>query len=110
MSEQNELNLFENVPDWAFTKIGAEAWAWIHTPYGGMVANAFIRAALYAKTRQGEQLGQRYIWESLRWKTHFGDRPENETYKLCDRYTRYVALFAEMKCPDLQGYFKFKDN
>jgi len=105
-NEQSELP-FEH--SWRSTKLGAEAWEWIHTDMGGQVTNDFIRLALYCKTRLNKKVGQRAIWEKLRWSYEY-ERPDGEEYLLNNNYTKYVALFAEERVPELKGYFDFRER
>lgn len=90
-----------------FGKTHAQAFeAWVHTPAGGAVANQFIRLAIGCR-RRGVKVGQRAIWERLRW--HYGVRKlPGERYALNDHYHAYMARFAEERALELKGYFELR--
>lgn len=100
-------DLFEN--SWRQTVLGSEAWDWIHTDMGGQVVNDFIRLALHCKNHLHKKVGQRAIYEKLRWSYEY-ERPDGEEYMLNNNHTKYVAMFAEERVPELKGYFEFREK
>ncbi len=73
-------------------------------PGGRQLANDFIRLALYCKNRLGKRIGQRAIWEKLRWEYEV-ERTDPE-FKLNDHFTSRMVRFAESRVPELNGYFE----
>ncbi len=77
---------------------------WMQKPGGRQLANDFIRLALYCKNRLGKRIGQRAIWEKLRWEYEV-ERTDPQ-FKLNDHYTSRMVRFAEERVPELKGYFE----
>ena len=71
---------------------------------GKQLANDFIRLALYCKNRLGKRIGQRAIWEKLRWE--YEVERTDASFKLNDHFTSRMVRFAENRVPELRGYFE----
>ena len=72
-------------------------------PGGRQLANDFIRLALYCKNRLNKRIGQRAIWEKLRWEYEI--ERTDASFKLNDHFTSRMVRFAEERVPELRGYF-----
>jgi len=81
---------------------------WMSTTGGKQAANYFIRLALHCKNHLQKRVGQRAIWEKMRWEYEV-ERPSGEKYKLNDHFTALMVRFAVKRVPELQGYFSIRE-
>ena len=104
MTDQIQYDLYQRTHQQAFD-------AWVQTPVGGAAANLFIRLAI-ACSRSGVKVGQREIWERMRWHYRLSARKRAEAErtdcKLNDHYHAYMARFAMERVPALQGFFNLR--
>lgn len=84
---------------------------WIETPYGGRVADRFIRLAIGLRRRGFQRCGAKMIVERIRWTETILRGPESEKdYKVNNNYTAYLARLAERRVPELRGFFQMRET
>lgn len=82
--------------------------AWLDTPNGGEVMNAFIRVSLSLKNHHGfKQSGANFVRERIRWQFAIESK-DDRGFKICNDWTPLLARYAEEKVPELIGFFRMK--
>ncbi|MDD2778540.1 MAG: hypothetical protein PHI16_06600 [Methanocellales archaeon] len=84
--------------------------AWVHTNYGGEIANKFIRLAIGLKRRGFKHYSPWAIVGRLRF--HYDMKYSNQNcdqYKINNNHIAYLSRFAMLKCPELHGFFQCRE-
>ncbi len=95
-------------PDWAREGLPAAWWTFhIAHPEVGRSLLGLARPLL----RQGyTHLGIKMLWETLRYQTMLGARPDEDVYRLNNNHHAYYARWLMETYPDLAGVFEIRSS
>ena len=96
-----QFELFKTTKELAFEK-------WVHTTAGGHAMNIFIREARRMKHKGFQKFGAKMLIERIRWLNTLAQGPENEedSYKINNNHTPYMARFAMERDETLKDFFR----
>jgi len=99
-----QYDLFEKTQQEVFDE-------WVHTPYGGEVANTFIRLALKLKRYSGHKTYSPWcIAGKVRCDYDLRTKDLNEDdFKLNNNMIAYLSRHAMKKVPELKGFFPIRE-
>jgi hypothetical protein len=80
--------------------------AWLHTPAGGEIANAFIRYAHQIRKSGWTNYSAQGVIEAIRWNQHLEHGPDATGFKIAHTWRRRLAIWAMLRDKDLEGFFR----
>jgi len=84
---------------------------WVHTPFGGEIANTFIRVAIKMKRYSGHKTYSPWcIAGKVRCDYDMkAKQPDAEEFKLNNNMIAYLSRFAMARCPELKGFLPTRE-
>ena len=94
-----QLSLFRDDPWSKFD-------TWVHSEEGREVAGMFIRLAVRVLNRGFKRYSAKALTERIRWHYDLKHGPQDESFKVNNNYTSYLARMAMNREPRLEGFFE----